>query len=205
MKTRMSFFNATGKAVLPFLMAAILALPLAPISALATETKSEEVQVIKAEKTKVKPAEADKAETPEVEAKEGMSTGMMVGIGAGAAALVVVAVAAGGSGGSSDSGPPSAEQVVGVWHAEGVGHVQGKTYTGTYTINAGGTHTYNLVMTVTRTGAQENRVGNGRWYLNGAEFELHNDTGSVYKGTFTNKNSVVVETTNGWWTTTLTR
>lgn len=175
------------------------------------EASSDDVKILEATSVKTSPkgAVVEKTEIPKGEGGlKSLSTKTKIGIGVGAAVIVggVVALAAGGSGGGdSNSGPPTADEMPGPWHAEGVGHVQNMTYSGTYTFYSGGTHSYSLVFTDNANGAQEYLSGGGTWFIRDAYFEMHNQTGSVYTGSFTDKNNITVTTTNGWWTTTLSR
>ena len=173
--------------------------PLVSISSMAAQNSSAEVPVLPAEGKKVV---VEDPKTAEENNDEGMSTGMIVGLSVAGAAAVVGIVALAGSGSDSSSKIPTQETVLGPWHADAIGHVQGKGYTGTYTLYAGGGHTYNIVDTIDNS---DRKSGSGHWELNGANITLWNDTGSVYVGTFSDGNTAVLDTTTGWWTLTLTR
>lgn len=173
--------------------------PLVSISSMAAQTSSAEVPVLQAEDKKVV---VEDQKTAEENNDEGMSTGMIVGLSVAGAAAVVGIVALAGSGSDSSSKIPTQETVLGPWHADAIGNVQGKGYTGTYTLYAGGGHSYNIVDTIDNS---DRKSGSGRWELNEANITLRNDTGSVYVGTFSDGNTAVLNTTNGWWTLTLTR
>ncbi len=173
--------------------------PLVSISSMAAETSSLEVPVLQDEGKK---AEVEESKEDEASNDEGMSTGMIVGLSVAGVAAVAGIAALAGSGSDSSSKIPTQETVVGPWHADAVGNVQGKGYTGTYTLYAGGGHTYDIVDTVD---SSDRKSGSGRWELNGANITLWNDTGSVYAGAFSDGNTALLNTTNGWWTLTLTR
>ncbi len=135
---------------------------------------------------------------------EGLSTLQWVGIGAGAAALAIGIAAVAKS--SSDSGPsyPAEEDIVGSWRGQGTSLADSRTYDGTYTFYAGGRHTYNLLLS-----DGDVHRGNGTWFLTAKSyaFELHNATGTAYRGNFTAENfaSVTLTTADGRWQVTLTK
>lgn len=160
-------------------------------------------------KSKIESADNSTSETsqsepdPEAE-KQGMSTLTKVGIGVGVAAVVGIAI--GLAGGSSDSGPsyPTAEELVGSWHAEGISQVDERTYTGTFNFYTVGSHTYDVYV----SDGAHNR-GRGNWSLTEGTYSLRveNDSGSVYKGDFAEGayNTITMATTNGRWQVTLSR
>ncbi len=205
-----AFFTKIRKQFPLLLTLTITALPLSPQYLQANTLQTDN-------STQVQEDTGAKKNLPAVK-KKGLSTKAKIGIGLGVAAVTVAGVALavdnngggkGGGNGSSTSGKggaPSLAEIPGSWNAYGVCHVQNITYSGTYTFYAGGTHSYNLLFTDNaHGGAQEYRSGTGQWFLNGAYFEMHNDSGSVYTGSFGSKSGFSVTTTNGWWTTTLSR
>jgi hypothetical protein len=134
-----------------------------------------------------------------------MSTGMMIGIGAGAAVLLGVAIAAGGGGGSDSGGfstvPPTAAMLTGRWNANGDQPGSGLTYTGFYTFYAGGSLGYDL-----NVSDGEHMVGGGSWSINGYELTVTTDHGSVYDGSFVpGLYSTVTLGSNVGWALVLTR
>ena len=132
-----------------------------------------------------------------------LSTGMMIGIGAGAAVLIGVAVAAGGGGGGGDApvGPPTADQLVAAWHAEGSHPATGRTYSGTFHLYQGGALGYDIWVTDGR-----HLVGGGSWVLNGYQLQIRTDHGSLYSGELTPGVYTVIHLmSNTAWNLTLTR
>lgn len=153
------------------------------------------------------PTETSKASaTPKLTSKyesEGMSTGMKYTLGIGGAVVALVGIAALAGGGSSDSSPtpPTEAQMVGPWSAA-ANSVDGRTYTGTYTLYSGGTHTYEIFVS-----DGQYKVGSGAWKLVEYDLELRNFGGSTYRGTFSQgvKNTVTTVTTDHRWRNILTK
>lgn len=190
-------------------------LPLAPISSIAAEVNNNTATVVLDDQSKTKSPEtksdtivlttpAEKPETspkPEVTSKndgEGMSTGMKYTLGVGGAVVALVGIAAlAGGGSSSDSSPtpPTEEQMLGPWMAD-ANSVDSRTYTGTYTLYSGGTHSYEIFVS-----DGQHKVGSGAWKLVGYDLELRNFGGSTYRGTFAQgvKNTVTTVTTDHRW------
>ena len=195
-------------------------LPLAPISSIAAEVKNNTATVVlddqsktqvpeKAVESSATTAPVEKtlpSETPEITSKnegEGMSTGMKYTLGVGGAVVALVGIAALAGGGSSDSSPtpPTEEQMVGPWQAN-ASSVDGRTYTGTYTLYSGGSHSYDIYVS-----DGNHKVGSGAWKLVEYDLEIRNYSGSTYRGTFTEgvKNTVTTYTTDGRWKNILTK
>lgn len=190
-------------------------LPLAPISSIAAEVNNTTATVVLDDQSKTKSPEtksettvlttpAEKPETspkPEATSKndgEGMSTGMKYTLGVGGAVVALVGIAAlAGGGSSSDSSPtpPTEEQMLGPWMAD-ANSVDSRTYTGTYTLYSGGTHSYEIFVS-----DGQHKVGSGAWKLVGYDLELRNFGGSTYRGTFAQgvKNTVTTVTTDHRW------
>lgn len=198
-------------------------LPLAPISSIAAEVNSNTAIVVldNQSKTQVpeKAVEAS-ATTAPVETTEispqpeplpkvestGMSTGMKYTLGVGGAVIAIVGIVALAGGSSSDSSdspptPPTDAQMVGAWSAA-ANSVDGRTYTGTYTLYSGGSHTYDIYVSDGR-----HKVGSGAWKLVDYTLELRNFSGSTYRGTFAQgvTTSVTTVTTDSRWRTILTK
>ena len=135
-----------------------------------------------------------------------MSTGMMIGIGAGAVVLLGAAIAVGSGGGGGDDPaapivPPTANNLVDAWHAEGEQPGSGRTYSGTYHLYDGGSLGYDLTVS-----SGEHLVGGGSWRINGYQLQIHTDHGSRYSGEFTPGNYTVIHmSANTQWNSTLTR
>lgn len=151
---------------------------------------------------------ADDTEESSTEDESSLSTGMMIGIGAGTAALIGIAVAVGGGGGGDDEppapvAPPTADHLVDAWHAEGNQPGSGKTYTGTYHLYDGGSIGYDL-----QVSSGEHLVGSGSWRVNEYQLQIHTDHGSLYSGEFAPSNTsytVIHMSANSQWNLTLTR
>ena len=112
-----------------------------------------------------------------------LSNAMMIGVGTGAVVLLGVAVSMGGDsdgGGSAPVVPPTADQLVDPWHAEGNQPGSGRTYVGTYHLYSGGVIGYDLQVS---TG--EHLVGTGSWSINEYLLQIQTDHGSLYSGQFT--------------------
>lgn len=151
--------------------------------------------------------ETDKATVPEKPAKKEpfMSTGMMIGVGAGAVVLLGGAIALGSGGGGDDSSdpvvPPTMDQLVSPWSAVGNQPGSGRSYTGTFHLYSGGSLGYDL-----NVSSGEHLVGGGSWRINGYQLEVHTDHGSLYSGSFTPGNySIIQMNANTQWNVTLTR
>ena len=156
-----------------------------------------------------------------VSEESGLSNKTLLGIGGAAVLLGVVAGSSGGGGSSSsidstsdsssknsagagDSGssststavaPPTASQMVGVWHAN-AHSVEGLHYVGTYTLFSNGRHQYSIIG---ETG--KHKSGVGRWDLRGYRLSLHNDSGTTYSGEFKRNGhytSLTLGTSVGW-------
>lgn len=144
-----------------------------------------------------------KPEATSKEDDEGMSTGMKYTLGVGGAVVALVGIAALATGGSSDSTPtpPTEEQMLGPWTAN-ANAVDGRTYSGTYTLYSGGSHSYDIYVS-----DGNHKVGSGAWKLVDYNFELRNYSGSTYRGTFAQgvKNTVTTYTTDGRWKNVLTK
>ena len=177
-------------------------LPTIPTTSFAAETQGNSGTVTLHSDQKKKSVEekteeeTDKAESEDTE-DEGMSTTTKIVIGAGTAVIIGAALALGGGGGSSSPDPilpPTVEQLVGSWSAS-ASSVEHLSYTGTYTLYADATHSYDLHF---NNGSR--KVGRGRWDINGYRLSLHNDTGTTYSGEFAAGNIVTVRlyTTVGW-------
>lgn len=144
------------------------------------------------------PADTDSGE------KEGMSLVKKVAIGAGVAAAVGVSYAL--LSGSSDDGPrlPTPEEMVGQWRGQGTSQVDRRTYSGVYTLYAGGSHIYDVYVS-----DGERHRGRGTWTLSEGTNTLviKNDTGSVYVGDFLDENftTISMRTTDGRWALVLTK
>lgn len=203
------------------LIATIVMLPAAPVSSIAAENKSnDEIKVLKdqskvvvlstdsdatdkATSTTSKTTPAPESDPAPEEPNEAMSTGMKVALGVGGGVVAIAGIAAlagGGSGGSSPT-PPTQEQMVGPWQANAFS-VDDRTYSGTYTLYAGGSHSYDLYIS-----DGTHKVGSGVWRLVDYALELRNFSGSTYRGSFTQgvKNSVTLNTTDGRWKLTITK
>ncbi len=134
------------------------------------------------------------------------TTGMMIGIGAGAAVLVGGAIALGGGGGGGGGDdvpavPPTADQLVSAWHAEGDQPGSGRTYSGTYHLYQGGSLGYDL-----QVSSGEHFVGGGSWKLTDYQLQIHTDHGSLYTGSFIPGNITTIHlTSNSQWNLALTR
>ncbi|BHH84008.1 hypothetical protein LA52FAK_22970 [Desulforhopalus sp. 52FAK] len=141
-------------------------------------------------------------ETPEVDDKP-MSTGMKIAIGVGAGAVAIAGIAglAGGSSSDSPPTPPTLDQMVGTWQAE-AHSADGRNYTGTYTLYAGGSHQYDVYIS-----DGNHIVGSGAWKLNEYFLELRNYNHSTYQGSFAEgvKNTVTLVNTAGTWKLTITK
>jgi len=134
-----------------------------------------------------------------------MSTGMMIGVGAGAVVLLGGAIALGSGGGGDDSSdpvvPPTMDQLVSPWSAVGNQPGSGRSYTGTFHLYSGGSLGYDL-----NVSSGEHLVGGGSWRINGYQLEVHTDHGSLYSGSFTPGNySIIQMNANTQWNLTLTR
>jgi len=190
-------------------------LPLAPISSIAAEVKNNTATVVLDDQSKTQvletksettvqttPAEnTETAPKPESETKddgEGMSTGMKYTLGIGGAVVAIVGIAAlasGGGSGDSSPTPPTEEQMLGPWMAN-ANSVDGRTYSGTYTLYSGGSHSYDIYIS-----DGNHKVESGAWKLVGYDLELRNYGGSTYRGTFAQgvKNTVTTYTTDERW------
>jgi hypothetical protein len=142
-------------------------------------------------------------EIPPVEVDEPMSTGMKVALGVGAGVVVIAGIAALAGGGSGDSSPtpPTTDQVVGAWHANAI-CVDSRTYSGTYTLYAGGSHYFDITIS-----DGTHIAGSGAWNLNEYDLQLRNYQHSTYQGTFAEgiKTTVTLYTTDGRWKLVLTK
>lgn len=124
------------------------------------------------------------------------------GIGAGVILVAGIALSGGGS-----SGPtyPNEERLVGVWNAQGVRTDGSNSYTGTFTLSAGGTHTYDIILAANN----ERKTGRGTWYNEPQTYSLilNNDSGSLYIGEFVpgNLSTITLTTSDGRWQLTLTK
>ena len=156
----------------------------------------------------VKGAESPQEIAAEEDDESGLSTPMMIGIGVGAAVLIGGAVALGSSGGGGDDAitpapvtPPTSDELVSVWNAEGYQPGSGLTYSGTYSLYQGGSLAYDLNLSDGR-----HFVGGGNWSLNGYTLKMNTDHGSRYVGDFEpgNITTVSLNATTGW-TLTLSR
>ncbi|TKB09151.1 hypothetical protein [Desulforhopalus sp. IMCC35007] len=141
--------------------------------------------------------------TPPVEVDKPMSTGMKVALGVGAGVVVIAGVAALAGGGSGDSTPtpPTTDQVVGAWHANAI-CIDGRTYSGTYTLYAGGSHYFDITIS-----DGTHVAGSGAWNLDEYDLELRNYQHSTYQGTFAEriKTTVTLYATDGRWKLVLTK
>lgn len=213
--------NRLTNALHLLLIATIIMLPATPLSSIAAENiGNEEIEVLEdqskvvvlstdsdaTEKTapetsKTSPAPESDQESEEPD--EAMSTGMKValGVGGGVVAIAGIAALAGGSGGDSSPKPPTQEQMVGPWQANAFS-VDDRTYSGTYTLYAGGSHSYDLYIS---DGTR--KVGSGAWRLVDYALELRNFSGSTYRGGFAPgvKNSATLTTTDNRWKLTITK
>ncbi len=157
-------------------------------------------------KSAVKNSPAPVREQKDAEPEESpMSTGLIIGIGVGAAALVGIAVAVGGSSGGDETpvsvGPPTADSLVGAWHGEGNQPGSGLTYTGTYHLYQGGSLGYDL-----NVSDGEHLIGGGSWRINGYQLDIHTDHGSLYSGSFApGVTNVVSLNANTGWNLTISR
>ena len=211
------------------LIITVAILPLAPASSFAANgtesekiievTEQSKIPVVTTEsKTEISPetsAQVDtlpetqvdtppKHQTTPVEVDEPMSTGMKVALGVGAGVVVIAGVAAlAGGGGSGDSTPtpPTTDQVVGAWHANAI-CTDGRTYSGTYTLYAGGSHYFDITIS-----DGTHIAGSGAWNLNEYDLELRNYQHSTYQGTFAEgiKTTVTLYATDGRWKLVLTK
>ncbi len=136
-----------------------------------------------------------------------ISTGMWIGIGAGAVIVAGVAIAAGGGGGggSDDSPdptiPPTADSLVAAWQVTGRQPGSGLTYSGTYHLYQGGSLGYDL-----NVSNGQHLAGGGSWRINGYQLQMHTDHGSLYSGSFVPGNYNVIHlNSNTGWDITLTR
>jgi len=141
--------------------------------------------------------------------EETLSTGMKIGIGVGIAAVVIGALAIGGSSGGGGSSspppeptPPTADNLVSPWNAEGYSPGSGKTYTGTYHLYQGGRLGYDIFRS-----DGVHLIGSGSWRINGYTLSMNTDHGSRYIGDFTpgNTNTITLVANNSGWVTTLSR
>lgn len=204
---------------LPLLVTVLSFLPVQITLAQATEI-TEEVNTV----TILKPTEHKKAvkedETVEQQkpknnvnssvnkpvAKEddfSLSTGTMIAIGAGAVVLLVggIALATDSSSDPPPPTPPTADQLVSPWHAEGNQPGSGLTYTGTYHFYQGGGLGYDLYVS-----NGQHLVGGGRWRIDHYTLSIHTDHGSLYRGEFVPGNIITVNmSSNTGWNLTLTR
>jgi len=146
-------------------------------------------------------------ESSQRKSSSSFSTGAKIAISAGVAALAVgVAVAVGGGGGGGSSSPPltppTADQLVSPWHAEGHQPGSGRSYTGTYHLYQGGGLGYDL-----HRSDGQHLVGGGGWRINEYTLTMHTDHGSRYKGNFVpgNYSTISLNAPNSGWTVTLTR
>jgi len=144
--------------------------------------------------------ETKKQPVPSEESESALSTPLMIGIGA--AVLLGGAVALGSSGGGggdstppADPIPPTPDQLVAPWHAEGNQPGSGRTYSGTYHLYQGGSLGYDLHIS-----DGDHLVGGGSWRLDGYTLSLHTDHGSLYRGDFVpgNITSVSLNANTGW-------
>jgi hypothetical protein len=141
------------------------------------------------------------------ESESSLSIPLMIGIGAAVLVGGGVAIAVGSGGGGGDSTPdvpqtpPTMDQLVAPWHAEGNQPGSGLTYSGTYHLYQGGSLGYDL-----QVSDGEHLVGGGSWRLDGYTLSLHTDHGSLYRGDFAPGNiSTVSLNANTGWNLTLTR
>ncbi|SDO49091.1 hypothetical protein [Desulforhopalus singaporensis] len=134
----------------------------------------------------------------------GLSTSAKVGISAGAVAVIGLGIGLAAGGGSGGDGEVrlTAEQVQGVWNAEGKRFDGTSSYTGQYNFYTLGRHSYDLY-----TSSGEHKVGGGTWRFDveSQQLVMYNDTGSTYVGTVTGGNTATMKTTDGRWTTVITR
>lgn len=146
----------------------------------------------------------EKVEIPQsiTESISNLSPWTKAGIGAGVILVAGIALSGGGSSGPSF---PTEEKMVGTWNAQGVKTDGRDSYTGTYTLYNGGTHTYDIFV----ASFNERRTGNGTWYQAPETFSLvlKNDTGSLYQGDFVpgNLTTITLLTSDGRWRVTLTK
>jgi len=198
--------------LLPLLVAMITLLPaqgtFCHAAEVANQTTADKTKIIKPSPSTKKMIEEKnvtaKTETQAVQ-ETSLSTGMKIGIGAGVAAVVIgAAVAIGGGGGGGDDPapqPPTADNLVSAWHAEGRQPGSGKSYSGTYHLYQGGSLGYDLHLS-----DGQHLVGGGSWTIDGYTLSIHTDHGSRYKGDFIPGNiSVITLNANTGWTVTLTR
>lgn len=145
-------------------------------------------------------AVADDSRVPGEETT-GLSTWSKVGIGAGVALVAAVAL---GGGGGSDGSSSVREELIGAWSARAVRTDGSDSYTGTYTLDRNGTHTYDIYV-----GKSGHKTGNGNWTQPAETLTLilNNDTGSVYQGDFPNEefNTITLMTSDGRWRLNLTK
>jgi hypothetical protein len=202
------------------LVVTIAILPIAPESSIAAEVKNNTATVVLDDQSKTEvlattaettlktiPAEDPKTSpAPKAISKDdekGMSTGMKYTLGVGGAVVALVGIAALAGGGSSDSPPtpPTNEEMPGPWTAN-ANSVDGRTYSGTYTLYSGGSHSYDIYVS-----DGQHKVGSGAWKLVEYDLELRNYNGSTYRGTFDQgvKNTVTTYTTDGRWKNVLTK
>ena len=204
------------------LVVTIAIFPVAPVSSIAAEVKNNTATVVLEDQSKtevlattaettVKTPPTETTETsptlkPEATSKDddkGMSTGMKYTLGVGGAVVALVGIAALAGGGSSDSPPtpPTNEEISGPWTAN-ANSVDGRTYSGTYTLYSGGSHSYDIYVS-----DGQHKVGSGAWKLIEYDLELRNYNGSTYRGTFAQgvKNTVTTYTTDGRWKNVLTK
>lgn len=156
---------------------------------------------------KVVPEDTKKQEVSSTKNDESsLSTPKLIGIGVGAAALIggVAALGGGGGGGDGDVAvqtPPTSDQLVSAWHAEGNQPGSGLTYSGTFQLYQNGGLAYNLYVS-----DGEHLVGGGSWRLNGYTLYIRTDHGSVYSGNVPSGNVTSLSlNSNTGWNLTLTR
>jgi len=191
--------------VLPLLVAVMFILPVQLKICQAAET-AEKIVLKESKKDSAPSTEKDLAPSTE-DSESFLSSPLMIGIGA--AVLVGGAVALGSSGGGdSDSTetaasqtPPTADQLVDPWHAEGNQPGSGRSYSGTFHLFQGGILGYDIYVS-----DGEHLVGGGSWRLDGYTLSIHTDHGSLYKGDFApgNINVISLSSSTGW-NLTLTR
>lgn len=205
----------TGRVFNGFLFVTIIAVafcPVAPASTITVDKKSTvEVDVLQGQNN----AASESSQAPETQddpdsqvddsasANTSMSTGtkVAIGVGAGVVAIGGIAALSGGSSADSTPVPPTEEQIAGVWQAH-ANSIDDRTYSGTYTLYAGGSLAYDLYISDGR-----HKIDNGTWTLNAYNLTLRNNNGSTYNGDFVQgvTNSVTLLNTAGTWKLVITR
>lgn len=133
---------------------------------------------------------------------QNLSIRSKIGIGVGIAAIAVGIAVALGDNRSDGTSYPAQEDLVEVWSAQGVRTDRSDSYTGTYTLNSGGAHKYDISVA---SGGR--KTGNGSWYHAPESYRLRlkNDTGSLYHGYFASEDftTITLITDDGRWKLTL--